>query len=108
MSSIFPTNENAPRLGGASVTGPAGDVTGNVESILLDDYALPVDVVQATIGGQIEAAEFLKDLEIHYVDPDRLFHLLGQLNSSDSDAAQLALRGFCRAIQKRLENTAGG
>ena len=55
------------------------------------------DAIADAIAGQMAAAQFVRDLRGNIVAPDLLF---ARLRGITDDAA---MRGFCRVIQKTLE-----
>ena len=62
-------------------------------------FAKLADAVGDNIDGQADAERFIERLGTTYADPDDLLRqvLLAQGWSEDR------LRGFCRAVQKRIE-----
>lgn len=62
-------------------------------------YRKLADAVGANLQGQADAERFLDRLRGSYADPDELMRQIELKRAVSEDR----LRGFCRALQKRLE-----
>jgi len=61
------------------------------------------DLTQATINGQHQAEQFITDLSAKCPVGDDLHYIVNRHTQQLSDEHDAFLRGFLRAIQKRLE-----
>jgi len=62
-----------------------------------------MSATQSTINGQLAAEKFIVDLSAKCPVGDDLHYLVNQLTQQLSAEHDAFLRGFLRAIQKRLE-----